>query len=32
MNQRFKFLSVKDERTFIKDEKHYLMNSAEKLT
>lgn len=31
-NQRFKFSSVKDERAFIKDEKYYLSNSAEKLT
>lgn len=32
MNQRFKFSSVKDERTFIKDERHYLLKSAEKFT
>lgn len=32
MNQRFKFSSAKDERAFIKDEKPYLSNSAEKLT
>ena len=32
MNQRFKFSSVKDKRAFIKDERHYLSNSAEKLT
>lgn len=32
MNQRFKFLSVKDGRAFIKDEKHYLLKSAEKFT
>lgn len=32
MNQRFKFLSVKDGRAFIKDEKRYLPKSAEKFT
>lgn len=32
MNQRFKFLSVKDGRAFIKDQKHYLSNSAENST
>lgn len=32
MNQRFKFSSVNDERAFIKDERRYLSNSAEKLT
>lgn len=32
MNQRFKFSSVKDERAFVKDERHYLSNSAEKFT
>lgn len=32
MNQRFKFSSVKDEKAFVKDERHYLSNSAEKLT
>lgn len=32
MNQRFKFSSVKDERVFIKDERHYLPKSAEKFT
>lgn len=31
-NQRFKFSSVKDERAFLKDGRHYLLNSAEKLT
>lgn len=31
-NQRFKFLSVKDENAFVKDERHYLLNSAEKFT
>lgn len=31
-NQRFIFLSVKDEKRFVKDKKHYLLNSAEKLT
>lgn len=32
MNQRFKFLSVKDGMAFVKDKRHYLLNSAEKLT
>lgn len=31
-NQRFIFLSVKDEKRFVKDKKHYLPNSAENST
>lgn len=32
MNQRFKFSSVKDGRAFLKDERRYLLKSAEKFT
>lgn len=31
-NQRFKFLSVKDEKCFVKDGRRYLLKSAEKFT
>lgn len=32
MNQRFRFLSVKDERCFVKAKRRYLLKSAEKFT
>lgn len=32
MNQRFKFFSAKDGKAFIKDERRYLLKSAEKFT
>lgn len=32
MSQRFIYLSVKDEKAFIKDERRYLLKSAEKFT